>query len=284
MIQRSPTMSSCSQSRPRASRRLIFVPLAFIAGASAQVLAQQPSEADIAKQLNNPVAALISVPFQFNYDQDIGPGEEGERWLLNAQPVVPISLSEDWNAISRTIIPLMQLNDVPPGNDESGLGDITQSIFFSPKAPTASGWIWGAGPALLLKTASDDLLGTGKWGAGPTVVLLKQESGWTYGALANHIWSYAGDSDRSDVDATFLQPFAAFTTAMHTTYTLNTESTYDWEGNDWSVPINLMVTQLFKVGGQIMSLQLGARYWAQAPDGAADGWGGRLTYTLVFPK
>jgi hypothetical protein len=174
MIQRSPTMSSCSQSRPRASRRLIFVPLAFIAGASAQVLAQQPSEADIAKQLNNPVAALISVPFQFNYDQDIGPGEEGERWLLNAQPVVPISLSEDWNAISRTIIPLMQLNDVPPGNDERGLGDITQSIFFSPKAPTASGWIWGAGPALLLKTASDDLLGTGKWGAGPISLVVRR--------------------------------------------------------------------------------------------------------------
>jgi len=244
----------------------------------------QDSAADIAKKLNNPIAALVSVPFQLNYDQDIGPGDKGERYLMNVQPVIPVSLNEDWNLISRTILPLIDLKDVPPGNDESGLGDTTQSFFFSPKALTSGGWTWGAGPVILVPTATDNVLGTEKWGAGPTAVALRQTNGWTYGALVNHIWSFAGDGDRTDVDSTFMQPFIAFTTSKQTTFGLNTESSYDWEADEWSVPINAMVTQLFKVGGQIMSLQAGIRYWADAPDTGAEGWGGRLTYTLVFPK
>ena len=97
---------------------------------------------------------------------------------------------------------------MPPGGSDSGLGDTVQSLFFSPKAPTASGWIWGVGPAFLLPTASEDVLGTEQWGVGPTAVALKQtEDGWTYGALANHLVSVAGDDDRADLNATFLQPF-----------------------------------------------------------------------------
>ena len=246
--------------------------------------AAQDSEAEIAKKLNNPIAALVSVPFQLNYDQDIGPGDKGERYLMNVQPVIPISLNEEWNLISRTILPLIDLKDVPPGNDESGLGDTTQSFFFSPKALTSGGWTWGAGPVILAPTATDNVLGTEKWGAGPTAVALRQANGWTYGALVNHIWSFAGDGDREDVDSTFMQPFVAFTTSKQTTFGLNAESSYDWEADEWAVPINAMVTQVFKVGGQIMSLQAGLRYWADAPDNGAEGWGGRLTYTLVFPK
>ena len=116
-------------------------------------------------------------------------------------------------------------------------------------------------------------------------MLLKQEHGWTYGALTNHLWSYAGDGDRSDVDATYLQPFVSFTTAKYTSFTLNTESTYDWEGNDWSVPVNFMVSQVFKIGSQPMSIQFGARYWADTPEEQGpEGWGWRLAYTLVFPQ
>jgi hypothetical protein len=242
------------------------------------------SQAEIAKKLNNPIAAMISVPFQLNYDENIGPSDQGERWLLNVQPVIPISLNADWNVISRTIVPTIWQDDVPPGTDESGVGDVFQSFFFSPKAPTAGGWIWGAGPALLLPTASDDVLGAEQWAAGPTAVALKQEHGWTYGALANHVWSFAGEDDRADVNATLLQPFLAYTTPKFRTYSLNTESTYDWEAEQWSVPINLMATQLFKVGAQPMSLQIGARYWAESPEAGAEGWGWRIAYTLVFPK
>jgi hypothetical protein len=259
--------------------------LLMIVGGSATHAVAETSAAEIAKKLNNPVAAMISVPFQFNYDEDLGPTEDGKRTLLNIQPVIPFHLNETWNLISRTIAPVIKLEDVPPGNDEQGLGDITQSLFLSPKDPTASGWIWGVGPALLLKTASDDVLGTGKWAAGPTAVVLKQEHGWTYGALTNHLWSYAGEGDRTDVDATFLQPFVAFTTSKYTTFTLNTESSYDWEDNEWSVPVNAMVTQVFKIGSQPMSIQFGARYWADTPEEQGpEGWGWRLAYTLVFPQ
>jgi hypothetical protein len=264
--------------------RVLLVLATLVAcGTGTQALAEA-SEAEIAKQLNNPVAALISVPFQFNYDDDIGPTKKGERTLLNFQPVVPITLNDKWNVISRTIVPVMKLDDVPPGNNTDGLGDVLQSFFFSPKAPS-DGWIWGVGPALSLRTASNDLLGAEKWSAGPTAVVLRQENGWTYGMLANHLWSYAGNGDATNVDATYMQPFLSYTTAMHTSFTVNAESTYDWEANDWSVPYNFMVSQVFKIGGQIQSLQLGARYWADTPEGAGpEGWGARLAYTLVFPK
>jgi len=152
---------------------------------------------ELAKKLSNPIAALISVPFQSNFDFNIGPGDDGWKYQLNIQPVVPISISEDWNVISRTILPLVSQYDIFPGaGDQFGLGDITQSFFFSPKAPSGFGrLIWGVGPAMLIPTATDDLLGTEKFGIGPTAVVLKQDGPWTLGMLANQIWSVAGDSD-----------------------------------------------------------------------------------------
>ena len=153
--------------------------------------------AELAKKLNNPVAALISVPIQTNWDTGIGPAD-ADRTTINVQPVVPFSIDEDWNVISRTIVPIVDAESpLIGGSDESGLGDVLQSLFFSPKEPTDAGWIWGVGPALLFPTASEDELGSGKAAAGPTMVVLKQKEGWTYGALANHLWSYAGEDGRA---------------------------------------------------------------------------------------
>lgn len=243
------------------------------------------SEGDLAMQLSNPVAALISAPLQLNYDQDIGPAEDGDRWLLNVQPVIPFGLNDRWNLISRTILPVVRQSDIFPGaGTQTGVGDVVQSIFFSPKAPTAAGWIWGAGPVLLLPTGSDDLLTTDKWGGGPTAVVLKQSNGWTRGMLANHIWSFAGDDDRADVNATFLQPFLTYTTPTQWTFSLNTESTYDWEGEDWSVPVNASASKLTRLGGQLVSLGGGLRYWVDSPDSGAEGVGLRITVTLLFPR
>ena len=249
-------------------------------------LVSAADEADLAKATLNPVADLMSVPFQFNYDDGIGPTDDGDRTVLNIQPVIPITLNADWNLISRTIVPLIDQEDILPNGvaDASGIGDVVQSLFFSPKRPTAGGWIWGAGPVFLLPTASDDLLGGERWGLGPTAVVLKQAHGWTYGALANHICSVAGNDDRNDISATFLQPFLSHTTRTFTSFGINTESTYDWEAEQWSVPINLTVTQLLKAGEQPLSLQAGARYWAEGPDNAPEGWGFRLSVTLLFPK
>jgi hypothetical protein len=251
---------------------------------TAPALAAEDS-AELAKKLSNPVAALISVPFQLNYDQDIGPAEAGEKWTLNVQPVIPITLNDDWNLISRTIVPVLYQDDIAPGSgSQFGISDVVQSLFFSPKAATAGGWIWGVGPVLLVPTGTDDLLTTDKWAAGPTAVVLKQANGWTYGMLANHLWSFAGDDDRADINATFMQPFLSFTTPTAWTYGLNTESTYDWEGKEWSVPVNAVVTKVTKVGGQLVSVGGGLRYWVDSPPNGPEGLGVRVVVTLLFPK
>lgn len=124
---------------------------------------------ELAKQLSNPIASLTSVPMQFNYDDGFGADEDGSRFSVNVQPVIPVSISDEWNMISRTIIPLISQDEIQPGaGSQSGVGDVLQSLFFSPKALTGSGWTWGVGPALLVPTASDDLLGADKWAGGPT--------------------------------------------------------------------------------------------------------------------
>jgi hypothetical protein len=152
------------------------------------------------------------------------------------------------------------------------------------KAPTAGGWIWGAGPVFLLPTGTDDLLSTEKWGAGPTAVALRQSGKWTVGFLANHIWSFAGDDERADVNATFMQPFATYTTPTAWSYTFTTESTYDWESEEWGVPLNVSIAKVTRIGSQLVSLGGGVRYWADSTDFGPEGFGGRVFVTLLFPR
>jgi len=256
-----------------------LVLLALSSGAGAQ-------DADaLAKQLSNPVASLVSVPMQLNYDDGFNASDDGYKFTLNVQPVIPISISEDWNLISRTILPIIDQDDiVVDSGSQFGLGDTTQSLFFSPKAPTSSGWIWGVGPAFLLPTATDDLLGTGKWGVGPTAVVLKQtDDGWTYGALVNQIWSFAGDSDRADVNSMFLQPFLSKGLGKGRTVTVNFESTYNWDSEQWTVPLNVGYSKVSRIGKQLVSYQGGVRYYVETPDGGPE-WGLRFVFTLLYPK
>jgi hypothetical protein len=239
-------------------------------------------EADLAQKLANPIAALISVPIQSNIDFGVGPGD-GTIWRTNIQPVIPFGISEDWNVISRTILPVVDQEGLAAAGDAldaSGLGDTTQSFFFSPKESSP---IWGVGPVLLIPSATDDLLGGGKWGVGPTAIVLKQDGPWTYGALVNHLWDVAGDDSRAAVNATFLQPFISYILPTKTTLTLNTETTYDWTNDQWTVPLNFQVSQLFKVGDQPMQAFAGARYYAEKPANGPD-WGIRMGLIFLFPK
>ena len=243
----------------------------------------QDSDAELAKKLSNPVASLISVPLQANYDCCYGP-EDGGRYTLNVQPVIPVSLNQDWNVIIRTIVPIVKQEHAAPGDSSAfGFSDVTQSFFFSPKA-THDGVTWAIGPALLWPTGESDL-GAKKWGAGPTGLLLKQAHGYTYGVLANHIWSYAdaGGHDRADISTTFIQPFLSYTNRHATTWGVNAENSYNWKTRGWTVPINVSVSHLYKFGSQRVSLGGGARVYA-ARDGADPEWGLRAVATFLFPE
>ncbi|WP_434583665.1 hypothetical protein ACMYSP_19415 [Klebsiella sp. R390] len=248
---------------------------------SMHVFAAENSE-ELAKKLNNPISNLISVPFQYDYDQDFG-SNKGARNLLNIQPVMPIDFSDDAIVISRTILPVISERNTSPGSGiQTAVGDITQSFWYSPKKRTSNGYIWGLGPVLTIPSGTD--LSTKSWGAGPTAILLKQEGPWTYGGLVNHVWDYAGRSNRSHTSQTLLQPFVSYTWPTATSVAMNTESTYDWRDNQWSVPVNLMVNQVLKIGDQIIQVGTGVRYWAVTDDTRGpEGWGLRMNLTFLFP-
>ena len=249
----------------------------------AATVAPPEDAAALAKKLSNPLASLISVPLQFNYDGDIGPARAGNRVTLNIQPVAPFKLSADWNLISRTILPVVSQNEIAPGTgNQFGLGDTVQSLFFSPAVPKDV--IWGVGPVFLVPTGTDKLLTGGKWGGGPTGVVLKQAGAWTVGALANHIWSFAGDSSRNNISTTFVNPFISHTSKSAFTYGVALDIVYDWKNDRWTVPATLSISQLTKIGGQLISVGAGLRYYVATNEFSPHGVAGRFTLTLLFPK
>ena len=248
----------------------------------AQTQAPAEDAQALAKKLANPISSLISVPFQNNFDFGMGPDKDGFRYTMNFQPVIPVALNKDWNLISRTIVPVIAQDDVVGASTQFGLGDTVQSFFFSPNK--SEPFVWGVGPVLLIPTGTNEVLGTQKFGIGPTVVVLKQQKQWTVGTLFNHVWSVAGKESRADVSSTFLQPFLSYTTKTAWTFTVNTESTYDWKARSWSVPIHLQLTKLVKVGMQPISVGGGLRCWAASAPGGPHWCGFRVIFTPLFPK
>lgn len=211
--------------------------LVLVAVTGTRATGQEPSQpADttpasqeaLAKKLSNPVSDLVSVPFQFNWENKVGPDGHGMRMVLNIQPVLPISLTKNWNLIARWILPYIAQPESL--GSSSGFGDVVFSSFFSPA--NSSAFTWGIGPVLTLPLTTDPSLGAGKWGAGPTAVAPSLRGPWAIGMLVNQVWSFADASstERANVNAAFFQPFVAYVAKGGITYTVNSESTANWEG------------------------------------------------------
>jgi len=260
------------------------------AGAAQASPGEDESGAELAKKLNNPVSDLVSVPFQFNWENGIG-SPDRTRFILNIQPVMPFALNDKTNLIVRIVAPFVSQPPLltsrfgPSGFGTSGVSDPLVSFFISPAKGKI---IWGLGPAISLPSTNDPTLGSQKWAAGPTAVVLRQASGWTVGALVNQIWSFAGPPDRPSVNQMFLQPFVAYTTASLWTYTINSETTANWEAdspNRWNTPVNLMVSKLATFGTFPASYQFGWGYFFASPEDAFGAtWKVRGTVTILLPK
>ena len=262
---------------------LVLSLLSTTATRAQQPAAAEHDSADLAKQLSNPIASLVSVPFQFNWEQNVGPSEL-TRFILNVQPVMPFTVNEDVNLIVRVIAPLVsQPPLVADGAAAFGIGDVTTSFFVSPSK--SKRLIWGAGPVIVLPSTSEPTLGTGKWSAGPTVIALKQAGPWTVGALWNHVWSFSGDATRSDVNQMFLQPFVAYQATGTITLSVQSEATANWEVDDgrWTVPINFSMSKLSSFGTFPASYQLGFGAYPVHPE-IGPSWKIRAAIVLLLPR
>jgi hypothetical protein len=259
--------------------------------AQAKAEAQKPdakaTATDLAKAVQNPVASLVSVPVQNLTDFNIGPFARNRNTVLQFQPVIPIQLGENWNLITRTIGALVYQPDITqPHQGTFGLNDINPSFFFSPAKPGKL--IWGAGPTFLLPTASDDVLGTGKFSIGPAVVALLQPGKWTLGVLVNNLWSVAGSSNRPDVNSMTLQYFVNYNLKKGYYITIQPIISANWNApssNVWLVPFGGGIGRIMRLGFQPVNLSVQAYGNAKRPDVLpSPTWQLKFQIAFLYPK
>jgi hypothetical protein len=241
-------------------------------------------EAELAREIVNPLAFIVTSVFQVNLDRKIGPDEDGFRVNSQAKMVIPFSLTEEWAVIARTIVPITYQKDVfADTGSRFGLGDISETLYFTPKRKVG-GLILGAGPIIVFPTATSSLLGSEKWGIGPAFAVIRQKDGWTYGLSGNQIWSFAGKGSRASINSIFLQPFIAYTTEEAWTFSLQSEGIYDFNADQWSIPVTAAVAKVVRIGNLPVNLLAGIGYWADSPDNGPQGVSFRLQANIVFGK
>ena len=262
----------------------VAVTMLALLGAASGWTAEETTE--LAKKSQNPIADLISVPFQSNFNFGVGP-KNVTQYLLNVQPVIPFKLTSEWNLITRTVLPIINQPSPADGIQSAfGLGDLNPSFFLSPAKPDAL--IWGVGPTFTLPTATDTSLGSGKWSLGPTAVALAIQGPWVFGALANQQWSFAGDSDRRSVSQMLVQPFLNYNFRDGWYLTSSPIITANWmadSGNKWTVPLGGGFGKVWRIGkvGLPVNTQLQAFYNVEKPHDAAD-WTLRFQLQFLLPK
>lgn len=241
------------------------------------ILAGAESDQELARLLANPIPAIASIQVQYNHDLRTGSKPKGHKDYVNFLPNIPFALNSDWNVISKTYTAFVRQREEGIGT-LSGVGYVVPAFFFSPSGLTRSSWMWGAGPIFQLPVASRGL-GYRKLGIGPTAFLAKHGSPWSYGVLADHLSSVAGESNQPDFSSTFLQPWVSYTAGDAWTYTLNAEPIYDWKGNQWSVPIHLLASRVVRSADRRLEIGGGLRYWA---DNGQYDFGVRFYITLLL--
>ncbi len=243
---------------------------------------------ELARAAQNPVADMISLPFQNNTNFNFGPQEKTQN-VLNIQPIIPFQVSQDWLVITRTILPVVsQPEFVPDGDREFGLGDTRFTAFLSPsnKKLWLGDWLWGAGPAVLLPTSSDDRLGPGEWGLGPSMVFLTMPGRWVIGSLFNNIWSINADSDQTRVNLFTWQPFINYNLDGGWYLVSAPIITANWEADSddtWTIPVGGGFGRIFPIGRQPVNVSLQSFYNVEKPDNIGPEWSVRLTFQLLFP-
>ncbi|MFO1068204.1 MAG: hypothetical protein U1E14_06730 [Geminicoccaceae bacterium] len=273
------------------------VAVAAVLAAGAAHAADPPpaggSDLELAKAAQNPIANLISLPLQNNFNVGYGakdaPEPSSTQYILNIQPVIPLTLGETgFNLITRPILPILRQPDLIEGGDTWGNGDLQVQSYLSPAG--SKELVWGVGGVLQAPTASDgEKLGTQKWSAGPAAVVLSMPGKWVFGALATQLWSFAGDNDREDINLTTLQPFVNYNLDAGWYLTTSPIATANWEAdgsdNTWTVPVGGGVGRLIRVGKLPVNLQAQAFYNVVKPeDDPTDDWSLRLQVQFLFPK
>ena len=262
-----------------AALALIVISRGALAADSAAA-GQKQSVDELAKAVQNPIANLISVPFQNNTSFEFGPQEKTQN-VLNIQPVVPVSVNENWNLITRTIVPVVSQPELLPGQDrENGLGNTLFTGFFSPAA--ASEWIWGVGPAIQLPTATDDQIAEDEWAAGPSAVLLTMQGQWVVGMLASNIWDIDADEE---INFFTLQYFINYNFSRGWYLTSSPIMTANWKADDeWTIPVGGGFGRVFHIGKQPVNMQFQAFYNVEKPDDIGPDWSTRFQMQFMFPK
>jgi len=244
------------------------------------------SEEELAKLAQNPVGNLISVPFQNNSNLNFGPEEKTQN-ILNIQPVIPVSVNEDWNVITRTILPVISQPRLGPNvGSQNGIGDTTFTAFLSPAQP--KGLIWGVGPVFQLPTHNNSELGNNNWGGGASFVVLKLEKGnpWVYGVLVNNVWSLTDDKSGGSYNNGLMQPFVNYNFKSGLYLTTSPIITANWKARSedtWTVPVGAGIGRIFHLGRLPVNSQIGGYYNVEKPEFGAD-WQVRAQVQLMFPK
>ena len=237
------------------------------------------------QKLANPLAALASLKLDLDFDYHIGPLEEGHRTSLLIQPTLPLHLGDQWNLVSRSVLPLIYQEDIFPGaSNQTGIGDLTEVVYIAAVQPGRRSWIWGAGPIVRIPTGSEDLTTAKKWCVGPSVAAVRQLEDFTYGLIAAQLWSVGGSGQRPDVKVGSFEAFVTYRAEGLWNLSLHVPCTYDFITHEWIIPVALRVEKLVSFQKNPVTISFGLHYWADSPDSGPHDLAFEFGLTVVFPN